>query len=245
MEKTPPDRGSSMEWTAVSKKRRVGQPVKEANVVSIARTCWRKTQTCRYCAGSHPSSQCKEDSQVTLKCTNCNKKHTTTSKACPKRLTLVNKSRVAQKQIERRQTPAPPTRNAQTKKCVPTMKDFPQTLSIVGALPTLKHTVEVSRPQVARPKPVATKTIVADQRRKTPKIPHPVQRKEDSQRCGVALKRQQSNPNPQEEEIEAITIALNGATALLRREWTGKKLLSPALRTMIEAALDAINAHTA
>ena len=31
----------------------------------MARTCWRETQTCRYCAGSHPSNQCKGDSQVT------------------------------------------------------------------------------------------------------------------------------------------------------------------------------------
>ena len=123
----------------------------------MARTCWRDTQTCRYCAGSHPSSQCKGDSQVTLKCANCGEGHATTSKACPKRLTLVNKSKVAQKKVERPQAAAPPT-----KKCVPTMEDFPQTLTTVGAPPTLKHTVEVSRPQVARPKPVATKTVVAD-----------------------------------------------------------------------------------
>ena len=157
------------------------------------------------------------------------------------RLTLVNKSKVAQKKVERPQTPAPPTRNAWTKKFVPTMEDFPQTLSTVEAPPTLKHTVEVSRPQVARPKPVATKeaTILADQRRQTPKVPHPVQGKEDSQQCGVALKSQQSNP--QEEEIEVITIALDGATALLRRVSTGKRHLIPALRKMIEAALDAIN----
>ena len=124
-----------------------------------------------------------------------------------------------------------------------TMEDFPQTLTTVGAPPTLKHTVEVSRPQVARPKPVATKTIVADQRRQTPNVPHPVQRKEGSQRCGIALKSQQANP--QEEEIEAITIALDGATALLRRVSTGKNPLIPALRKMIEAALDAINTLTA
>ena len=90
---------------------------------------------------------------------------------------------------------------------------------------TLKHTVEVTRPQVARPKPVATKTIVADQRRQTPTVSHPVQRKEDSQRCGVALKSQQSNL--QKEDIEAITIALDGATALLRRVSTGKKTPYP------------------
>ena len=35
METTPPDRESSIEWTAVSKKRRVGQPVKEPKEVSI------------------------------------------------------------------------------------------------------------------------------------------------------------------------------------------------------------------
>ena len=80
----------------------------------------------------------------------------------PKRLTLVNKSKVAQKKVERPQAAAPPTKNAWTKKFVPTMEDFPQTLTTVGAPPTLKHTVEVSRPQVARPKPVATKTVVAD-----------------------------------------------------------------------------------
>ena len=154
----------------------------------MARTCWRETQTCRYCAGSHPSSQCKGDSQVTLKCASCGEGHATTSKACPKRLTLVNKSKVAQKKVERPQSAAPPTKNAWTKKFVPIMEDFPQTLTTVGAPPTLKHTVEVSRPQVARPKPVATKTVVADPKRQTAKVPHPVQRKEESQRCGVALK---------------------------------------------------------
>ena len=56
------------------------------------------------------------------------------------------------------------------------MEDFPQTLTTVRATPALKHTVEVSRPQVARPKPVATKTVVADQRRQAPNVPHPVQR---------------------------------------------------------------------
>ena len=50
------------------------------------------------------------------------------------------------------------------------------------------------RPQVAQPKSVATKTIAAYQRRQTPKVSHPVQRKEESQRCGVALKSQPSNP---------------------------------------------------
>ena len=208
----------------------------------MARTCWREKQTCRYCAGSHPASQCKGDSQATLKCANCGKGHATTSKACPKRLILVNKSKVAPKKVERPQAPAPPTRNAWTKRFVPTMEDFPQTLTPVGTPPTLKHTVEVSRPQVARPKTVATKTVVADQRRQTPKVPHPVQRREESQRCGVALK---SQSNPQEEEIEAITIALDGATALLRRVSTGKKHLIPALRKMIEAALDAIKTLSA
>ena len=113
----------------------------------------------------------------------------------------------------------------------------PKSLTTVGAPPTLKHTVEVSMPQIARPKPVATKTVVADQRRKMPNVPHPVQRKEESQRCGVALK---SQSNPQEEELESITIALDGATALLRRVSTGKGHLIPALRKMIEAALEAI-----
>ena len=35
METTPPDRELSMEWTAVSQKRHVGQPVKELKVVSM------------------------------------------------------------------------------------------------------------------------------------------------------------------------------------------------------------------
>ena len=190
----------------------------------------------------YPSIQSKGDNQVTLKCANCGEGHATTSKACPKRLTLVNKAKVAQKNVERPQAAAPPTKNAWTKKFVPTMEDFPQTLTTVGATPTLKHTVEVSRPQVARPKPVATKTVVADQRRHTPNVPHPVQRKVESQRCGVALK---SQSNPQEEELEAITIALDGETALLRRVSTGKRHLIPALRKMIEAALDAIKTLSA
>ena len=80
------------------------------------------------------------------------------------------------------------------------------------------------------------------QRRQTPNVPHPVQRKEESQRCGVALK---SQSNPQEEELEAITIALDGATALLRKVSTGKRHLIPALRKMIEAALDAIKTLSA
>ena len=122
------------------------------------------------------------------------------------------------------------------KKFVPTMEDFPQTLTAVRA-PTLKHTVEVARPQVARPKPVATKTVVPYQRRQTPNVPRPVQRTVESQRCGVALK---SPSPPQEEELEAITMALDGATALLRRVSTGKRHLIPALRKMIEAALDAL-----
>ena len=54
----------------------------------MARTCWRENQTCRYCAGSHPSSQCKGDSQVTLKCANCGEGHATTSKACPQKANL-------------------------------------------------------------------------------------------------------------------------------------------------------------
>ena len=88
----------------------------------MARTCWRETQTCRYCVGSHPSSQCKEDSQITLKCANCGEGHATTSKACPKRLSEVNKSMVAQKKVERSQTPTAPTGNAWTNKYVPTME---------------------------------------------------------------------------------------------------------------------------
>ena len=155
----------------------------------MARTCWRETQTCRYCAGSHPSSQCKGHKQVTLKCAICGEGHATTSRACPKRITLVNKAKVAQKKVDRPQAATPPTKNAWTKKFVPTMEDFPQTLTAVGAPPTLRHTVEVSRPQVARPKPVATKTVVADQRRQTPNVPHPVQKKVESHRCGVALKK--------------------------------------------------------
>ena len=206
-----------------------------------ARTCWRDSQTCRYCAGSHPSSQCKGDKQVTLKCANCGEGHATTSRACSKRLTLVNKAKVAQK-VDRPQAATPPTKNAWTKKFVPTMEDFPQTLTAVRAPPTLIHTVEVARPQVVRPKPVATKTVVPEQRRQTPNVPRPVQRTVESQRCGVALK---SPSPPQEEELEAITIALDGATALLRRVSTGKRHLIPALRKMIEAALDALKTLSA
>ena len=205
-----------------------------------ARTCWRDSQTCRYCAGRHHSSQCKGDKQVTLKCANCGEGHATTSRACSKRLTLVNKANVAQK-VDRPQAATPPTKNAWTKKFVPTMEDFPQTLTAVRA-PTLKHTVDVARPQVARPKPVATKTVVPDQRRQTSFVPRPVQRTVESQRCGVALK---SPSPPQEEELEAIAIALNGATALLRRVSTGKRHLIPALQKMIEAALDALKTLSA
>ena len=43
----------------------------------------------------------------------------------------------------------------------------------------------------------------------------------------------------------AISIALDGATALLSTVSTGKKHLITALRKMIEAALDAINTLTA
>ena len=139
------------------------------------------------------------------------------------------------------QAATPPTKNAWSKKFVPTMEDFPQTLTAVRA-PTLKHTVEVARPQVARPKPVATKTVVTDQRRQTSFVPRPVQRTVESQRCGVALK---SPSPPQEEELEAIAIALNGATALLRRVSTGKRHLIPALQKMIEAALDALKTLSA
>ena len=128
-----------------------------------------------------------------------------------------------------------PDKECLYQKFVPTMEDFPQTLTAVRAPPTLKHTVEVARPQVARPKPVATKTVVPDQRRQTSFVPRPVQRTVESQRCGVALK---SPSPPQEEELEAITIALDGATALLRRVSTGKRNLIPALRKMIEAAQD-------
>ena len=45
METTPPDRESSMEWTAVSKRRRVWQPVKEPKVESMDSRgkdpCWK------------------------------------------------------------------------------------------------------------------------------------------------------------------------------------------------------------
>ena len=212
----------------------------------MARTCRKETQTCRYCAGSHPSSQCKGDRQLTLKCANFGEGHATTSRACPKMLSEVNTSKVAQKRVERSQTPTAPTRNAWTKKFVPTMADLPQTLTAVGPPHKLKHAVEVSRPQVAQTKPVVTKPIVADQRHPTPNVPHSIQQKEESQRCGVALKSQPSKPpQPQEDEIEAITIALDGATAVLKRVSTGKKHLIPALRKMIEAALDAIDTLTA
>ena len=90
--------------------------------------------------------------------------------------------------------------------------------------------------------PVATKTVVPDQRRQTSFVPRPVQRTVESQRCGVALK---SPSPPQEEELEAIAIALNGATALLRRVSTGKRHLIPALQKMIEAALDALKTLSA
>ena len=104
----------------------------------MARTCWRENQTCRYCAGRYPSSRCKGDSQVTLKCANCGKGHA-----------LVNKSKVAQKKVERPQAPAPPTRNAWTKTFVPTMEDFPQTLTTVGTPSTteIRKSAMWSRPK--------------------------------------------------------------------------------------------------
>ena len=205
-----------------------------------ARTCWRDSQTCRYCAGSHPSSQCKGDKQVTLKCANYGEGHATTSRACSKRLTLVNKAKVAQK-VDRPQAATPPTKNAWTKKFVPTMEDSTNFNCRKGT----SHTDTYSGDCQATSSKTETRSYQdrsTRQRRQTPNVPRPVQRTVESQRCGVALK---SPSPPQEEELEAITIALDGATALLRRVSTGKRHLIPALRKMIEAALDALKTLSA
>ena len=57
----------------------------------MARTCWKESKTCRYCAGSHPSSQCKQDGKP--KCPNCGEGHATTSRACSRMVAAIKKSK--------------------------------------------------------------------------------------------------------------------------------------------------------
>ena len=83
-------------------------------------------------------------------------------------------------------------------------------------------------------------TIQTRQRHTIPKVPQPQQQqKEESQRCGITLTQplQTLQPQEYERELEAITIALNGAIALLKKITTGTKCLIPALLKMVEAAL--------
>ena len=60
-----------------------------------ARTCRSEVHTCRYCAGRHPSSQCKDNETRTLKCVNCGQGQATTSRLCPKKLEAESKVKPA------------------------------------------------------------------------------------------------------------------------------------------------------
>ena len=52
--------------------------------------CYNCQKFCRYCAGRHPSNQCKDNK--TLKCVNCEQGHATISQLCPKKLEAENKA---------------------------------------------------------------------------------------------------------------------------------------------------------
>ena len=73
----------------------------------VARACWKDSQTCRYCAGGHPSSQCKGNQSIALKCANCGEGHATTSRACPKKAAAIQKSKIAQKVVRAKEPSVP------------------------------------------------------------------------------------------------------------------------------------------
>ena len=230
----------------------VKRPQQVSTAKSLATCAGRAGRKARH-ADSVPAATPQANTKVALKCVNFGEGHATTIHACPKKVTAIKKSKTAQ-EVVRARTPTVPAMNAWSKKFVPTMEDFPQTLAVATAVSPLqlKHTVEVSKPQEPLMKPATNKGIIVGSASKRPPATvqtaqwrtspkEPQQQKEVSQRCGVALRQPSQTQEPQEYELEAIMIALNGETALLKKITTGSKILIPALRNMMEAALDAIN----
>ena len=108
-ETTPDDSAGAMEATSLRK-----GPTTVLNCQKfghMARTYWKENQTWRYCAGNHPSSQCKGNERMTLTCANCGEGHATTSRACPGMVTAIKKSKTAQA-VDRTKSSTAPTTNA-------------------------------------------------------------------------------------------------------------------------------------
>ena len=64
-------------------------------LVHHARTCRSEIHPCRYCTGRHHFYQSNDNKQLTLKCANFGKEHSTTSRLCPKRLEAEKKAETA------------------------------------------------------------------------------------------------------------------------------------------------------
>ena len=111
------------------------------------RTCRSEVQTCRYCAGRHASTQCKDNETRTLKRVNCGQGHSATSRLCPKKLEAESKVKPAHKVSTTKQVnriPAPiPLKNAWTS----------LTIQEVGKQPSTHQTTTIGEPMEVSTKP--------------------------------------------------------------------------------------------
>ena len=161
----------------------------------------------------------------------------------------IKKSKVAQ-EVVRAKKPSIPTTNAWSKKFVPTLEDFPQNPSgdrsscppppitaYRGGGETSDLTAETCFHQ-------GCSSWSHTQSNHSSGENAPETHNTQGQRNGIALLNPSQTSLPQEIELEAIMIALNGASALLKKITTGSASLISALRKMMEAALDAINTLT-
>ena len=217
-----------------------------------ARTCPQERETCRYCAGNHPSSQCKNDMEITLKCANCGEKHASTSRKCPKMIAAEDRSKAAQKKSKSvKMGPAPPPTTNAWKKAektfIPTMADFPLTLTVPTRTSSEKVPQHNSEQPIQQPSPVMESTqpgshVPSEQRTTVKKsLEQPQRQRPQIQHRDISA---QKRTTYQQVELETINIALLGASSILKNISEGNRRLIPALKKMMEAALDAIQTLT-
>ena len=252
-----------------------------------ARTCRSEVQTCRYCAGRHASSQCKDNVTLTLKCVNYGQGYAASSRLCPKKLEAENKLKTSQtpthlvpitKQVNR--NPAPiPLKNAWAsltiqevaKRPFSGLPSTPQSTHIEEPIEvstnqpkqTTRNSIPKSRQNrkaepvkvVSAPQPTTnawTKPFVPStmdfplatsaNRTKRPRSGQSTNQQQQKQT--IQTKRQQHEEEQMDDVLETIQIALSGATSLLKKISIGNTCLVPALKKIMEAAMDAINTLT-
>ena len=252
----------------------VSRPLQRFNCQKFghqARTCRSEAQTCRYCAGRHESAQCKDSESRTLKCVNCGQGHAATSGLCPKMMEAESKVKSAHKVSATKQVngiPAPiPLKNAWTALAVQEVGRKPSTQQVTTIRDPMEvstksqQSVRKSKPHQTR-KPEPVKVVAAPQPASNawtrPLVPSmmefPVAMSANRSLPGPLAKQdppagkpqamRQENEEQIEELLETIQIALTGATSLLRKISAVNTRLVPALKKIMEAAMDAINTLT-